>query len=252
MDRRQRAGAGNLDRKNMILRHIYLALGSNLGERLDNLRQALHRLPPAVQPLRVSPVYETPPWGITEQPRFLNMAAEVITWLEPLPLLDHLKQIEQRMGRTAAARYGPRLIDLDIIFYEDIIFTANQLRIPHPRLAERAFVLLPLNDLVPAKIHPVLGKSVAELLAALDLSGITPYPLPEGYELLPPGGWRSLPDDLRAALQAEPQAAAAFLRLPPSHQREYLKFIDEARKSETRRKRIETTLSMLSVRENAQ
>lgn len=235
----------------MSLRLIYLALGSNLGERLDNLRQALHNLPPAVQPLRISSVYETPPWGITEQPRFLNLAVEALTRLEPLPLLDHLKQIEQRMGRTDTVRYGPRLIDLDIILYENTVFTDDRLQIPHPRLAERAFVLLPLHDLIPDKLHPLRGTSVAELLAGLDLSGIVLYPLPEGFDLLPPGGWHSLPEDLRAALQADPLATAAFLNLPPSHQREYLDYITEARKSETRRARIEKTISMLTTGEKA-
>lgn len=233
----------------MSLNRTYIALGSNLGERLDNLRQALHHLPPAVQPLRVSTVYETPPWGITDQPRFLNMVVEALTWLEPIPLLDHLKHIEQRMGRVVAARFGPRLIDLDILFYADIIYTADPLHIPHPRLAERAFVLLPLQDLAADKIHPALDKSVTELLAPLDLSGIVPYPVPGGYDLLPSGGWQTLPDDLRAALQDNSQAATAFLCLPPSHQREYLNFIQEARKVETRRKRIEKTLSMLSAGE---
>ena len=125
---------------------VYLALGTNLGERMLNLAQALALLPPEVTILRSSPVYETPPWGVTDQPAFLNMVCEAETALEPLALLDRLKALEEKMGRQSSVRFGPRLIDLDILFYDDLVYHDERLEIPHPRLAERAFVLVPLAE----------------------------------------------------------------------------------------------------------
>jgi 2-amino-4-hydroxy-6-hydroxymethyldihydropteridine diphosphokinase len=151
---------------------VYLALGTNLGDRERNLRAALGAMPPQLRVRKESRIYETPPWGFTEQPPFLNMAAEAETELEPLPLLDHLKALEVRLGRSQTFRYGPRLIDLDILFYDDRIVDTARLSIPHPRLMERAFVLLPLNDIAPELVHPVLGRSVQELLKQVDAQGI--------------------------------------------------------------------------------
>ena len=154
---------------------IYLALGSNLGDRFANLQAAMVALPPAVLVLEQSPVYETPPWGLTDQPAFLNMVLKGRTQLEPLLLLTYLKQLETRLGREPAARWGPRLIDLDILFYADLVLATPQLTLPHPRLSERAFVLVPLADLAPGLVHPLLGLSVRNLLASVDTTGVKRY-----------------------------------------------------------------------------
>jgi len=154
---------------------LYLALGTNLGDRFANLQAAIAVLPPAIRVLDQSPVYETPPWGLADQPAYLNMVLKGKTSLPPLKLLKHLKRLETRLGRQPAVRWGPRLIDLDILFYGDLILDTPELIIPHPRLHERAFVLVPLVDLAPGLIHPVLGISVSQLLAELDTTGVTRY-----------------------------------------------------------------------------
>lgn len=150
----------------------YLALGSNLGDRLANLRAALEGLEPRVHVLEESAVYETPPWGYSDQPAFLNMAVKVRTRLQPRRLLKTLKELEARLGREESFRYGPRKIDLDILFYEDLILNEETLTIPHPRIQERAFVLVPLADVGGQVMHPVLRRTVQELLKAVDASGI--------------------------------------------------------------------------------
>ncbi len=154
---------------------IYLALGTNLGDRLANLRAALAALPLAVQVLYRSEVYETPPWGIPDQPAFLNMAVKGETRLAPLDLLHHLKQLEKKLGRLPSVRYGPRLIDIDILFYDDLIIDTPELTIPHPRLHERAFVLIPLADVAAELVHPVLHASIRDLLAGVDPTGVKRY-----------------------------------------------------------------------------
>jgi 2-amino-4-hydroxy-6-hydroxymethyldihydropteridine diphosphokinase len=156
--------------------HIaYIALGTNLGDRSANLRAALAALPPDVRVLAESHVYETPPWGYTDQPAFLNMAVRVDTDLEPEALLGYLKQLEAQLGREPTFRNGPRRIDLDILFYDDLVLDESSLSIPHPRLHERAFVLVPLADLAPDLRHPVLGQTVRELLKGLDRTDIQRY-----------------------------------------------------------------------------
>jgi 2-amino-4-hydroxy-6-hydroxymethyldihydropteridine diphosphokinase len=151
---------------------IYLGLGSNLGDRKSFLDSAISTLVPAVRVSRLSPIYETDPWGYSDQDDFLNMVVEAETDLGPKQLLVLLKGIEVKLGRKTRFRNGPREIDIDILLYDDLILEEAGLRIPHPRLPERAFMLIPLADLAPDLEIPGVGKTVSELLKNLDPSGI--------------------------------------------------------------------------------
>jgi len=151
---------------------VYLSLGTNLGDRLANLKSALAALTPQMIVKERSHIYETPPWGYTEQPAFLNQVVKVETYLAPEPLLKHLKRIEVALGREPSFQNGPRLIDLDILFFDDLVLETPAVTIPHPRMHERAFVLVPLNDIAPELVHPEFKKTVRELLAGCDTSGI--------------------------------------------------------------------------------
>ena len=154
---------------------VYLALGTNLGDRPANLRAAITALSPDVKVIAESKVYETPPWGVEDQPTFLNMAVKCETALEPESLLKYLKQLEVQLGREQSFRWGPRLIDIDILFYDNLILNSESLIIPHRRLHERAFVLVPLADIAPDFVHPVLKKTIKELLTGVDVNNIHPY-----------------------------------------------------------------------------
>jgi len=151
--------------------NVYLGLGSNLGDRENNLIAAVEHLSNNLAVMKVSPVYETEPMGYKEQPLFLNTAVSAVTGLKPLDLLDMVKRIERDMGRKPDFRNSPRLVDIDILFYGDSIMRTTRLIIPHPRIAERAFVLAPLAEIACDFIHPVLHKSVGEMLVEVDGMG---------------------------------------------------------------------------------
>jgi 2-amino-4-hydroxy-6-hydroxymethyldihydropteridine diphosphokinase len=156
------------------LHTTYLSLGSNLGDRRANLREAIRRLAPPVVVLAESLIYETPPWGEENQPRFFNMALKAHTDLPPMNLRDQVKQIEADLGRRPSYRWGPRSIDIDILLYDDLIMETPELTIPHPRMHERGFVLVPLDAIAAGVKHPVLGLSIHELLRRIDTTGIVP------------------------------------------------------------------------------
>lgn len=144
---------------------VYIGIGSNLGDRHKNCLRAVELLKQSgLSVTKQSSVHETEPWGITDQPAFLNMAVEIETVLLPIELLALLKKIEKDMGRQEAVRWGPRIIDLDILLYDDITLNTDALIIPHPLMHEREFVLRPLSELAEDLIHPVLGKKIGELL----------------------------------------------------------------------------------------
>jgi 2-amino-4-hydroxy-6-hydroxymethyldihydropteridine diphosphokinase len=144
---------------------IYLALGSNLGDRMSNLASAVEHLSQKVNIKKVSTVYETEPVYYKEQSLYLNAVLSAVTELEPSDLLRFVKSIESDLGRQPSFRNAPRTIDIDILFYGDQVAETAELIIPHPRIAERAFVLVPLAEIAPGLVHPVLQKRVSELLA---------------------------------------------------------------------------------------
>ena len=154
----------------------YIGLGSNISPE-RNLAAAIGQLGEVFRITAVSPVYRTPPWGVTDQPDFLNAAASAQTSLAPLELLDALQGIEARLGRKRVRRWGPRSVDLDVLLYDDLVLESARLTLPHPLLHERAFALKPLCDLAPGLLHPVLGRSMAELLGELDPHEMTRIPL---------------------------------------------------------------------------
>jgi len=157
------------------LKTVYLSLGSNIGDREGNLRDAIKRLAaPDLRVLRVSAVYETEPMEVTDQPWFLNLVVEAETTLFPVQLLSRIAKIERAMGRVRTRANGPRTLDIDILLYGNAVVRTRDLQIPHPRMAERRFVLAPLADLAPTLRHPVLGKSIKELLDGLSGQAVRP------------------------------------------------------------------------------
>ena len=142
---------------------VYLGLGSNLGDRAANLQRALDLLSEALTITGVSGLYETEPVGYTEQPQFYNAACSALTVTPPEAVLQRLKAVEAQIGRQPSFPNGPRLIDIDLLFYDDVVLDGPDCVVPHPRLGGRAFVLAPLRDIAPGLRHPVLGRTVTEL-----------------------------------------------------------------------------------------
>jgi 2-amino-4-hydroxy-6-hydroxymethyldihydropteridine diphosphokinase len=143
----------------------YLLTGGNIGDREQYLAMAREWINPECGTItNASSLYETAAWGKTDQPAFLNQALEVHTSLNAKQLIKAILEIEKKMGRTRREKYGPRLIDIDILFFNDEIYKTLTLEIPHPEMQNRRFVLLPLSEIAPAVIHPVFNKTVLQLL----------------------------------------------------------------------------------------
>jgi 2-amino-4-hydroxy-6-hydroxymethyldihydropteridine diphosphokinase len=159
------------------MKTVYLSLGSNVGDRAANLRAALERLSPLLSEMRVSPVYETEPVDYAAQGWFLNLVVEGKTDLFPKLLLARTARIERELGRVRTVAKGPRTIDIDILLYGSSVVSATDLEIPHPRMAERRFVLAPLADLAPELRHPVTRRTVREMLDAAPDAAVRPHPL---------------------------------------------------------------------------
>jgi 2-amino-4-hydroxy-6-hydroxymethyldihydropteridine diphosphokinase len=164
----------------------FIGLGSNLGDRTATLRTAIQRLEALGRITGISSLYETEPVGYLEQPSFLNAVVALETALTPADLLRALLGIERDLGRARSFPNAPRTLDLDLLMVDDVILDTPELTMPHPRLHERAFVLVPLAEIAPEFVHPGLGKSVQELLHTLPDQG--------GVEVAAAAGWESRQD----------------------------------------------------------
>lgn len=152
---------------------VFIALGSNLGDKNKNIDEALKRLKDnGIKILKLSSIIETEPYGYKDQDKFLNAVCLIETELAPHELLNMLLQIEREMGRVRTIKWGPRVIDLDIIFYDDLIINDENLIIPHPDAHNRIFVMGPLSEIAPDFVHPVLNKTVKEIYLELTKSYI--------------------------------------------------------------------------------
>lgn len=143
----------------------YIALGSNVGDKLKNINSALKEIKnnPDCELVTLSSIYETGPYGYTKQENFLNAAAEISTNLDLVSLFGFLKSIEEKLGRLKTIKWGPRVIDIDILFYNNIIYNDNVITVPHKGIPERDFVLVPLSEIAPDLVHPVLNRKISDI-----------------------------------------------------------------------------------------
>ncbi len=148
------------------MKGIFLLLGSNLGNKKENLKKVLHELNKfGIEVIQCSSVYETEAWGKTDQPSFYNQVIEIKTVLQPETLLTTILEIERLLGRVRIEKWGERLIDIDILYYNDLIIDTSELQIPHKGIADRRFTLIPLTEIAEDFIHPLLHKNQNKLLA---------------------------------------------------------------------------------------
>lgn len=154
---------------------VLLSLGSNVGDRKFNLTAASNLIKDTLSNTKISEIYETEPWGKTDQYKFLNLCISGETSLKPKELLNLIKNIEKKIGRRQSEKWGPREIDIDILFYNQDTVDYPNLKIPHPEVQNRSFVLVPLSDIAPSFIHPTINKSIGELTKAIDISGVKKY-----------------------------------------------------------------------------
>lgn len=167
------------------MENVYFLLGANLGDRVETLQQATVLIQKRVGPVKQqSSLYETAPWGLTDQPTFLNQALVVETALEPAFVLIQTQAIEQELGRVRLEKWGARVIDIDILYYDQLVLHTETLTIPHPYLHLRRFALVPLAELAPGFFHPVLQQTTLELLAnCTDTGDVTIFNSPKIYPL---------------------------------------------------------------------
>jgi 2-amino-4-hydroxy-6-hydroxymethyldihydropteridine diphosphokinase len=144
---------------------VYLGLGSNIEDKRENINKAIAALKEFSALQKISPLYVTEPVGVKDQEWFLNGVVEIVTDLPPTALLEKVKSIEKSLGRKETVTGGPRTIDIDILFYGDLVLQTQHLIIPHPRIQERLFVLRPMMDLNPGLVHPILHKTIQQLYA---------------------------------------------------------------------------------------